>query len=225
MSGAEIAFDFFAAVALVAALATVTRRGPITAAVWLVVSFVAAAACYVLLSATFLAAIQVLVYAGAIMVLFVFVIMVLDVDESGYMVTRGRVRDRRYVGLVAVALLFIAWVLVGTWARQFITNGADLSQKPMFGTATSVGRELFNRYLFAFEAVSLLLMAAVVGAVAVARSRKEREQAADPNLDERARRHAGIDSVDGQASDANPQLGPSPFTDFGQPSGSGHQGG
>ena len=182
------------------------------AAVWLVGTFLAVAATYVLLSATFLGVIQALVYAGAIMVLFVFVIMVIDVDDAGRIQHRRRspVAKYTYYGLLLITVAFLAWVLVGTWARQYLPNfGADLSDKPEFGTANAVGRELFGPYLFAFEAVSLLLLAAVIGAVVVARSRRDRLADA-----------TGVDP----RTQARMDAGPYPSPDFGKPSSTTHHG-
>mgnify|MGYP001378220539 CR=1 FL=1 len=224
-SAAEIIFYLFAALAVGSALATVTRKNPVVAAVWLVATFFAVAVNYVLLTATFLAAIQVLVYAGAMMVLFVFVIMVLDVDETGDAEHRRPSRIGRvgYYGAVGLGVGFVLWVLGGTLARLYTTTGADLAGQPDFGTANAVGRALFTDYLFAFEAISLLLMAAVIGAVVVARSRRERlKEAAQVGLDPEARHAAGLHEH--EAGDlAAP--GPTPEFDFGLPSASGHRGG
>ena len=103
------------------------------AAVWLVGSFFCVAVCYVLMSATFLAALQVLVYAGAMMVLFVFVVMVLDVDERG---TAREPRTRRSRGVVYYVfggslVLGLSWILWGTVTRQFRTPGRPIG--PDFG--------------------------------------------------------------------------------------------
>lgn len=211
MSGAEIAFYLFAAFAVFSALAMITSRNAVAAAVWLVGTFLAVAATYVLLSATFLGVIQALVYAGAIMVLFVFVIMVIDVDEGGRMQhRRSAVARYTYYGLFVLTAAFLTWVLVGTWARQYFPDpGADLSDMPDFGTANAVGRELFGPYLFAFEAVSLLLLAAVVGAVVVARARRDRI--------------ADITGVD-PSTRARMDAGPYPSTEFGKPSSTTHHG-
>ncbi|MBL4684201.1 MAG: NADH-quinone oxidoreductase subunit J [Nannocystaceae bacterium] len=212
--------------AVVSALFTVTRRNPVVAAVWLVASFFAVAVCYVLLSASFIAVLQVLVYAGAMMVLFVFVIMVLDVSETGEATHRRptRVRQLGYYGAVVVGVGLLFWVLSGTLARQFLTPGADLRNQPEFGSADAVGRVLFGQYLFAFEAISMLLLAAVIGAVVVARSRRDRErEAKDEGMDEATREAAGLDP---QETPAAPGLiGPTPAHDYGAPSAGGHEGG
>ena len=223
MSGTEIVFFFFALMAVFSALATVTRKNPVVAAVWLVACFFAVAACYILLSASFLAVLQVLVYAGAMMVLFVFVIMVLDVSESGEATHRrpSRIGFVGYMAAVVGSVGFLFWVLAGTLSRQFKYTGVDLTQRPDFGTADAVGRVLFTDYLFAFEAVSILLMAAVVGAVVVARSRREREkEAVVSGMDDEARHAAGLEPLAAQA-----HRGPTPAHDYGRPSAGGHEGG
>jgi NADH-quinone oxidoreductase subunit J len=224
MTGSVVAFYAFAALAVMSALACITRRNPVVAAVWLIGTFLAVAGCYIMLQATFLAAIQVLVYAGAIMVLFVFVIMVLDVDETGRVEHRrpSRVAKVGYYGSILLAGGFLVWVLLGTIARQFVTPGAEIPPQADFGTAESLGRVLFRDYLFAFEAVSLMLLAAVIGAVVVARSRREREKEARlAGMAGEALVHAGLGE---EVGDIAPP-GPTPATDFGVPSATGHHGG
>jgi NADH-quinone oxidoreductase subunit J len=225
VTGQLLTFYVFAALAVVSALATITRRNPVVAAVWLVSTFFAVAVCYLLLSASFLAAIQVLVYAGAIMVLFVFVIMVLDVDERGREEHRrpSRIARLGYYGSILIGGGFLAFVLLGTLARQYLQPGVDLAGKPDFGSAEALGRVLFTDYLFAFEAVSLLLLAAVIGAVVVARNRREREKHAQQvAMGPEARDAAGLSPVD-PGGIAAP--GPTPGMDFGAPSATGHDGG
>jgi NADH-quinone oxidoreductase subunit J len=222
-SASEWVFYTFAALALASAIATMTRKNLVVAAVWLVTTFFSVAVCYVLLVATFLAAIQVLVYAGAVMVLFVFVIMVLDVDETGRTTPKkpSRIGVLGYYGAIVASVGFLVWIMVGTLARQYVTPGAELEPGSDFGTADGVGRELFTHYLFAFEAVSMLLLAAVIGAVVVARSRRERErEAVASGMAGEALHAAGLTGdVDRHA------VGPTPQMDFGAPSATGHDGG
>lgn len=222
MSGSEIVFFMFAAIAVVSAIATVTRKNPVVAAVWLVATFFAVAVIYVQLSASFLAVLQVLVYAGAMMVLFVFVIMVLDVDESGAAESRRPSRVGRFGYYFSLLLSggLLVWVLLATLSKQFITPGARIDPTAEFGSANSVGRLLFTDYLFAFESISLLLLAAVIGAVVVARSRREREkEAASAGMAAEHMHAAGL--VEHEPLVA----GPYAQTDFGEPSSIGHEGG
>jgi len=231
VSGSEIVFYLFAALALGSAIACVTRKNPVVAAVWLVATFFAVAVNYVLLSATFLAVLQVLVYAGAMMVLFVFVIMVLDVDDRGDTESKRPSRIGRFGYYLALLLAggLVVWVLLATISKQFISAGAFIDPASDFGSAKSIGRVLFTDYLFAFEAISLLLLAAVIGAVVVARSRREREkEAASAGMAPEEMHTAGLGEVsdpqpDWQAGD--PIAGPNPQTDFGVPSAGGHEGG
>lgn len=226
MSGSELVFYAFSALAVVSAIATVTRKNPVVAAVWLVATFFAVAVAYVLLSATFLAVLQVLVYAGAMMVLFVFVIMVLDVDESGAAESRrpSRVGRFGYYFTVALAGGLMVWVLLATLSKQFITPGARIPPDSDFGSANAVGRLLFTDYLFAFEAISLLLLAAVIGAVVVARSRREREkEAAAAGMTVEHMHAAGLVDFHGEHEEL--VAGPYAQTDFGEPSAGGHEGG
>lgn len=160
-----IAFYPLAVLALFSALMVVLHRNPAISAVYLVLCFFAVAANYVLLHAHFIAAIQILVYAGAIMVLFVMVIMLLNLDEE--------VRQRRKLGLLT-ALSVLGGVGVGglilllTWkpASEAVPKTMDPAT---FGTTEAVGRYLFTTYLLPFEAASVLLLAAILGAMVLSR--------------------------------------------------------
>ena len=165
MSAERIAFWVLGALTLLGAVATVTRRNPLVAAVWLVGTFLGMAGLFVLLQAHFLALIQVLVYAGAIMVLFVFVIMVLgrsEDDPLGFMTAP----ITKLVGAGAVGVL--AWVVLRALAGEPAPSGAGGD----FGTVAAVGKLLLTDYLFPFEVVSLLLLSAVLGAVTLTRTRR-----------------------------------------------------
>jgi NADH-quinone oxidoreductase subunit J len=161
---AYAAFFILAAIAIGAALGLVVKQNAIHGALFLVVNLGAVAALYLMLGAEFLAAAQVIVYAGAIMVLFVFAIMVLipGKEEAGP-------DPRRAVRLLALpvgALLFIVLVIViaGRWSAP-PAPGAPV------GSVSAVGRLLFTNYLFPFELTSVLLLAAMVGVLLLARRR------------------------------------------------------
>jgi NADH-quinone oxidoreductase subunit J len=165
MSAERVAFWVLGALTLAGAIATVTRRNPLVAAVWLVGTFLGMAGLFVLLQAHFLALIQVLVYAGAIMVLFVFVLMVLgrsEDDPLGFLTAPVT----KLAGLGAVGVL--AWLLVKALAGQ----PAPAGEGGDFGTVAAVGKLLLSDFLFPFEVVSLLLLAAVLGAVTLTRARR-----------------------------------------------------
>ena len=147
-------------------MATITRRNPVVAAICLVGTLAGTAGIYVLLHATFIAAMQVLVYAGAIMVLFVFVVMSVEHPEREEL---GLTRDigTKAVGIAAIVLILVR--LVPAIMGPEVTRAPALVP-PEFGTVESIGNLLFRtNFLFPFEAISILLLVAIVGAVAVSR--------------------------------------------------------
>ena len=164
-----IAFYLFAALAVVASLLVIVQRNPIYSVLLLILSFGALSGLYVLLDAPFVAVIQIIVYAGAIMVLFLFVVMLLNAPvedpaaqtapASVYYSSRGAMRFG--------ALLACALGAELTWALSY---GGDAS--PFRASASSVrtiGRRLFTDYAFAFEVTSVLILVALLGAVVLAR--------------------------------------------------------
>ncbi|MET0401156.1 MAG: NADH-quinone oxidoreductase subunit J [Cystobacter sp.] len=169
MSIEHVLFGAFAILTVVSALFVIFARSPINSAMSLVATFFFLAGIYVLLWAHTVAVLQVLVYAGAIMVLFLFVIMLLNLGES---TTAGpRLTLSRVAGGVAAAGLL--GVLVTALSRipttSTLTGPQAVSQG--FGTLEVIGQALYTRWLLPFEAVSLLLLVGMVGAVVVAKSR------------------------------------------------------
>jgi NADH-quinone oxidoreductase subunit J len=156
-------FYLFAILTVVSAAGVIAARSPIYSAMSLVGTFFCLAGIYVLLLAHTIAVLQVLVYAGAIMVLFLFVIMLLSLAEpSG----PSRVTFPRVVGGLSAFGLFVALILA---FKPFTPINAEAP--PSFGTLQSIGAQLYTQWLAPFEAVSLLLLVAMVGAVVVAKSR------------------------------------------------------
>ncbi|MGA9993932.1 MAG: NADH-quinone oxidoreductase subunit J [Pyrinomonadaceae bacterium] len=167
-------FILFAGLAVGCAVSVVTQRNPLYSAISLIGVFIALASIYITLAAPFIAAVQVIVYAGAIMVLVVFVIMLLNVEED---VARTRVRLRY---LVPTALLFAA-VLVAESVFIIYNVESAPNQPPdpstsNVGLTASIGTGLFTKYLLPFEITSILLLMAIVGAMTLAR----RAQALSP---------------------------------------------
>jgi len=159
-----VTFAVLAALAVGSAAGLLLRRNPIHGALFLAINLATVAALFLTLRAEFLAAVQIIVYAGAIAVLFVFAIMVLipGKEETGPDPLRGQ--RLLAVPIVAVLLLLIAVVLTsGTF------GGA--AKPPVPGGADGVGRVLFTDYLFPFEVTSVLLLAAIVGVMALTRRR------------------------------------------------------
>ena len=161
----SVLFYVFGLMALASAVSVISQRNPIASALSLVLCFFALAAEYVLLDAHFVAVIQVLVYAGAIMVLFIFVIMLLNIRESGP-TPLGTLSNRGIFGLMAAGLLGIG-ILAGL---DGLVHHPAASLPADYGTIHAIGTVLFSGpYLLPFEAVSLLLTVGMVGAVVLAK--------------------------------------------------------
>jgi NADH-quinone oxidoreductase subunit J len=160
----QLHFYLFGLIAIASALVFVTRKSPVSAALWLVNTMFSLAAIYVLLDAHFIGAIQVLVYAGAIMVVFVFVVMLLNLGKNEITDLRS-LGARLGAGLMGIALL--ANLLVAQRNKLPRVDLAPASDNVVEPVAAS----LFTDYLVAFELTSLVLLVAVVGAVLLAKKR------------------------------------------------------
>lgn len=168
----ELAFFwFFAFVAVLTAVGVVVASNPLHSALSLIGAFFALAGLYVLLDAHLLAALQILVYAGAVMVLFIFVIMLLNLKEEELGVAKPTaMKMLGGVGLGGGGLL-----LLFAGLRHFsLADGnvtADLGAVDKFGTVEEVGRLIYGAYMLPFEVTSLLLLVAIVAAVVVAKAK------------------------------------------------------
>jgi NADH-quinone oxidoreductase subunit J len=165
----RLAFDLAGVLAVAFAFGMVAQRHPVKSVLSLVISFFGLAVCYIMLSAPFIAAIQVIVYAGAILVLFLFVLMLLNVPQE------SREKDPRPIQrwLGSIGILVFAVGFVGVLARP----GSDVQARQPFDRAAAadipaLASRFFSDYLLAFEAVSVLLLAAVVGAFLLAHKEK-----------------------------------------------------
>ncbi|MCP3915726.1 MAG: NADH-quinone oxidoreductase subunit J [bacterium] len=168
----QAAFVYLAAVSVASALFAVTRRNPVHSMLWVLALFLHVAGIFLLLGAEFLAAVQVLVYAGAILIFYLFVVMLLDLPDE-----EARPRFGKHwpfaaaVGLSFAALAWFAWVAP---TNALGAGGATDSQAPddaALGSVAAIGAELFGRFALPFEIASLVLLAAIIGAVVLARRR------------------------------------------------------
>jgi NADH-quinone oxidoreductase subunit J len=163
-------FYLFAALVLGGAIFTVTRRSAVHSAVSLIVSLIGVAGLYLLQQAEFLFAVQIVLYVGGIMVLFLFVIMLVNLDRAA--------KQRQFNGQWGIALLCVA--AVGAELAYFVRKGASsfALPKPPLAVAANAGGNteqiatvLFSQYLLPFEIASVLLLVAVVGSVVMAKKR------------------------------------------------------
>lgn len=159
-------FILFAGLAVGCAISMVAQRNPLYSAISLIGVFIALACLYVTLAAPFIAAVQVIVYAGAIMVLVVFVIMLLNVEEEERRPARLQFLIPTGVGLAAVLFAEAAFIIYFVQASPSTPTG-NISN---IGLTSSIGAGLFTTYLLPFEITSILLLMAIVGAMTLARS-------------------------------------------------------
>lgn len=168
-------FYLFGLVAIASALAFVTRKSPVAAALWLVMTLFCLAAEYVLLNAQFLGAMQVIVYAGAIMVVFLFVIMLLNLGKPSEIVDARGLWTKLLAGFVGLVLLaelgFIATVGLPS-TDHVVTAGFIENEVIKYGAVGAIAKPLYRDYALAFELTSILLLVAIIGAVIVGRRRE-----------------------------------------------------
>jgi len=159
-------FFILSAVMVGSAIMVITRKSPVMSVLYLILNFFALAGIYLTLHAQFIAVIQIIVYAGAIMVLFLFVIMLLNLGDERALSDKVSIRKIGGIGLSAGVLLELVYILG--------FSGSEYPEKNMeraieIGTVEGIGRELFSTFLFPFEITSVILIAAIIGAVILAK--------------------------------------------------------
>jgi NADH-quinone oxidoreductase subunit J len=170
----EVQFYLFGLLAIASSIAFVTRKSPVAAVLWLVTTMFCLAALYVMLEAHFIGVIQVLVYAGAIMVVFLFVIMLLNLGHPAEIADMRGKWGRLAASLLGLALLAQIAALAGKRLPEPFTPGTGYDSVAVrdLGAIGSVAQPLFKDYLLAFELTSVLLLVAIVGAVVIGRRRR-----------------------------------------------------
>lgn len=174
----SVLFFMFSVIALGAAIMMILHRNPVYSAIFLIVALFALAGFYVLLQAPFVASVHVIVYAGAIMVLFLFVIMLLNLKQDPSR-ERGRIARRAFASVIVAVLLAEMGVLIGgslldgsgVAAAPLGASSADGSAEAtsFVGGTAAIGRQLFTNYILPFEIASVLLLVGIVGAVILAK--------------------------------------------------------
>jgi NADH-quinone oxidoreductase subunit J len=165
-------FIVFALIAIVAAVGVIISRRPIYSALFLLLNFASLAALYIMLQAQFLAAVQVIVYAGAIVVLFLFVVMLLGGGELNDMGDPNQKPAQRFgwpkIAALVMALLMVAALAYGLISGQLFTGQGDATAFGQ-GGVQAIGSVLYTDYLLPFELASVLLLVGMIGAVVLAR--------------------------------------------------------
>jgi NADH-quinone oxidoreductase subunit J len=166
-----ILFILFASICAVSAVLMITRPNPVISALFLVLNFASLAGLYLTLNAQFIAVAQVIVYAGAIMVFFLFVLMLLNPEKE-----KRFFEDKLKLRIFIIAI--VALILVQIIYMIFLSNPSDLitaevSRSVQTGTIENIGREMFTNYILPFEAAGYLLLAATIGAMVMAKKKFE----------------------------------------------------
>jgi len=154
-------FYIFAIVAAASAVAVITARNPVHSAVFLILCFVQVAALFILLRAPFLAAVQVFIYVGAVMVLFLFVVLVLDMGRESIM---EPFHSQSVPAILSIAILFVLMGLV-LFSGTMTAPKGPYDEAALAMNTEVVGRALYTKYIYPFEVVSVLLLIALIGAV------------------------------------------------------------
>lgn len=172
MNAEMILFFIFGAVSLIGAISVISFRHPIYSALSLIVTFFAQAGLFVLLGAHFVAAVQVIVYAGAIMVLFLFVIMLLNL---GTLSEKGAMTGKLKGIAIILAILFAAegiYIAVNAMTNTKVESAQAVTES---FTITYIGELLFRDYLLPFEVTSLILLAALIGVIVLVKRESQTE--------------------------------------------------
>jgi NADH-quinone oxidoreductase subunit J len=168
MSTEFIFFILLAVSAVVSAVVMITRRNPIKSVLALIVNFFCLAMIYLILQAQFIAIVQILVYAGAIMVLFLFVVMLLNLGDERLLTERTTYR--KYIAF-ALAGVVLVEILVGMGLTVGPSPASPAPHAAEMGTVEFIGRALYTQFLFPFEVTSMLLLAAMVGVIVLAKKK------------------------------------------------------
>ena len=166
-----VLFIIFAAICAVSSVLMITRPNPVISALFLVLNFASLAGLYLILNAQFIAVAQVIVYAGAIMVFFLFVIMLLNPEkEKRFFEEKAKLRIF-IIAIVALVLIQIVYIIFLSGPSEVITR--EVARSVETGTVENIGKEMFTNYILPFEAAGYLLLAATIGALVLAKKKFE----------------------------------------------------
>jgi len=165
----QIAFYYLAVASVASAILAVTRRNPVHSILWVLALFLHVAGVFLIVGAEFLAVVQVIVYAGAILVFYLFFLMLLDLPSE---IKEFRFNEH-WRWAVAIGVVFVALTWYAARLERMPIVEPEVASQAVAGNLSVVGTALFTEFTLPFEIVSLVLLAAIVGAVAVARKKTE----------------------------------------------------
>jgi len=171
MTTPQIFFAYFAIAMTVLSLLVVTRRNPVHSVFWMLVLFIHIAALYLFLNAEFLAAIQIIIYAGAILVLFLFVIMLLNLKQEET-VKKYQAQWPFGAGIAIIFAIFLSMIVAKITVLPAL-GAYSIEAIKAEGSMMTIGKVLYTKYLLPFEIASLILLVAIIGAVVLAKKRIE----------------------------------------------------
>ena len=176
MNFEPIIFYFFSTILIASALCVITTRNPVHATLFLVLCFVTAAALWILLQAEFLAITLILVYVGAVMVLFLFVVMMLDINID-------RLREGFWGNLpIASVIGFLMVIEMGIvlWNKQFTNLFPPVNHVQGYSNTKELGRLIYTQYVYPFEIAAIILLVAIIAAIALTMRRRKNTRYQDP---------------------------------------------
>jgi len=163
-------FILFGAVSAVSAVLMITRENPVISALFLILNFAGLAGLYLTLNAQFIAVTQVIVYAGAIMVLFLFVIMLLKPEHEKFFSIHPKMKIFTFI---IALIVFVQLVFMIVFSQTLKSNSPDLAASIKAGTIEEIGKQLYTNYILPFETAGYLLLAATIGALVLAKKKFE----------------------------------------------------
>jgi len=166
----QIFFYIFAFIAVVSALAVILVKNPVHSAIYLILCLLQAAALFVLLRAPFLAAVQVFIYVGAVIVLFLFVVMVLDIGKEKF---GERIHGQGFLA-IPVVVLFLVITGYMVFKGRLIAPAGNFDESVLAKNTEVLGKLLYTKYIFPFEVVSILLLVALVGSIVLVLRKKDK---------------------------------------------------
>ena len=180
---AIIAFYLFATLTIVPAIAVIFARNPVHSVLWLILAFFNAAGLMLLVGAEFIAMLLVIVYVGAVAVLFLFVVMMLDIDFAT--LRSGFTKNLPFGIIIALVLLAEVWFAVRAWEAGPALSGRQIPAVAQ-PNIVALGQLLYSRYLFPFEIAGLILLVAMVGAIVL--THRRRRDTRPQNISKQVRR-------------------------------------